>query len=162
MVGKIVVVFGSYHFMTPPKLLNNVKFLQKCLIVNHAGQILALRRNPSDVRRPNCWDLPGGNYEAGETIGDSLKREIIEETSLTAHSFRPIHIASNMGEAYQDISVIALTQVCTDWEGEVKLSSEHVEFRWVTPIEFLELETGDDGGFLKDSIRSYTSLLSHS
>lgn len=145
-----------------------MKFLQKCIVVDKSGRILALRRNPNDFRRPNCWDFPGGNYEAGESIEESIKREIFEETSLTAHTFRPIFVASNMGKTYQDINVIALTQVCTDWEGmpaeasakegEVELSQEHVEFRWVTPTEFMDLETGDDGGFLKDSLRAYLAL----
>lgn len=144
--------------MIMPKLLNNVKFLQKCIVVDKDGKILALRRDPNDIRRPNCWDFPGGNYEEGESIEECIKREIKEETSLIARTLKPIYVASNMGKTYQDINVIALTQVCTDWEGKVKLSSEHVEFRWVTPTEFMDLETGDDGGFLKASLRAYLAL----
>lgn len=141
--------------MSPPKLLQNVKFLQKCIVVDKDGKILALRRDPNDARRPNCWDLPGGNYEQGEGIDECIKREIREETSLVAKSVRPIYIAGNMGQIYADINVIAVTQLCTDWFGTVQLSSEHVEYRWVTPDEFMSLETGDDGGFLKDSLRAY-------
>lgn len=141
--------------MSAPKLLNNVKFLQKCVVVNKDGKILALRRNPSDVRRPNCWDLPGGNYESGETVEECIKREVQEETSLTLQTVHPIYVSSNMGKTYQDINVIALAQVSHDWIGKVKLSEEHVEFRWVTPDEFMNLKTGDDGGFLKDSLRVY-------
>jgi 8-oxo-dGTP diphosphatase len=144
--------------MAAPKLLNNVKFLQKCIVVDNAGKILALRRDPNDVRRPNCWDLPGGNYEEGETIEECIKREVREETSLIAHTLRPIYVASNMGETYQNINVIALAQACDKWEGEVKLSSEHTEFHWVTPEEFMDLETGDDGGFLKQSLQAYLTL----
>jgi 8-oxo-dGTP diphosphatase len=145
--------------MPAPKLLNNVKFLQKCIIVDDKGLILALRRDPKDVRRPNCWDLPGGNYEEGETIDDCIKREVKEETSLTIHTVRPLYVSGNMGTTYHDINVIALTQMCSDWTGEVVLSSEHVEFRWVKPGEFMELETGDDGGFIKDSLRAYTDIV---
>ncbi len=123
------------------------------------GKILALRRNPADVRRPNCWDLPGGNYEAGEDVNDALKREIKEETSLQAVRLRPIYLTSSAGKIYADTTIFALTQLCDKWKGEVKLSSEHVEFRWVTPQEFMELETGDDGGFLKDSVRAYLKTI---
>ena len=56
--------------MTPPKLLNNVKFLQKCIVVDKGGKILALRRDPNDVRRPNCRGLPRRHYEEGESIDE--------------------------------------------------------------------------------------------
>lgn len=148
--------------MSAPKLLQNVKFLQKCIVVNKEGKILALRRDPNDNRRPNCWDFPGGNYEQGEGIDECIKREIREETSLIANSLRPIYVSGNMGKIYGDINVIAITQLCVDWSGTVQLSSEHVEFRWVTPAEFMSLETGDDGGFLKDSIRAYLVSLNTS
>lgn len=144
--------------MPQPKLLNNVKFLQKCIVIDKYGKILALLRNPSDARRPNCWDLPGGNYEEGESIEECIKREVREETSLIAKSVSPVYIASNMGTTYQDINVIAVCQVCLDWTGEVILSDEHVAYRWLTTDEFVTLETGDDGGFLKDSLRAYISL----
>lgn len=141
--------------MAQPKLLNNVKFLQKCIVVNKEGRILALHRDPNDARRPNCWDFPGGNYEQGETVEECIKREVWEETSLIVYSCRPIHVASNMGKTYQDINVIALAQLCDKWEGDVVLSDEHTEYRWVNPAEFMELETGDDGGFLKASMQAY-------
>ena len=41
-----------------------------------------------------------------------------------------------------------------DWVGDIVLSDEHVEFRWVSAEEFMDLETGDDGGFLKDSLKA--------
>lgn len=143
--------------MNKSKLLNNVKFLQKCIVVNSDSKILALRRDPNDVRRPNCWDLPGGNFEEGEDVNESLVREIREETSLRAKGLRPIYIASSMGAVYKGVTVLAVTQICDTWEGEVKLSSEHVEYRWVTPDEFMMLETGDDGGFLKNSVRAFST-----
>lgn len=141
--------------MTAPKLLNNVKFIQKCIIVDDKGRILALRRGPNDARRPGCWDLPGGNYEDGEDVNEAIKREIMEETSLKAYSLKPIYIASSIGKTYKNITVFALTQLCSKWEGEVKISDEHTEYRWVTPDEFMDLKTGDDGGFLKDSLQAY-------
>jgi hypothetical protein len=64
-----------------------------------------------------------------------------------------------MGKTYEGVTVIAVTQTSNDWEGDVKLSDEHVEYRWITPSEFMNLETGDDGGFLKDSMKAYTVMI---
>lgn len=58
--------------MTAPKLLNNFKFFQKCIVVDQKGKILALPRDPHDARRPNCWDFPGGNYEEGESVAECV------------------------------------------------------------------------------------------
>jgi hypothetical protein len=51
--------------------------------------------------------------------------------------------------------VFAVTHVCAKWTGEVVISDEHTEFRWVTPKEFLTFDFGDDGGFFVASIQAY-------
>ena len=58
------------------KVLNSVQFIQKALMVNSDGKILALKRTISDDFRAGCWDLPGGRYEEGEDILDAIRREI--------------------------------------------------------------------------------------
>jgi 8-oxo-dGTP diphosphatase len=142
-------------------LINNVKFFQKCIIVNDKGQILALRRDLSDVRRPGCWDFPGGTYEVGEDVIESVQREVKEEANLIAKKVLPIYISNKTGISNKDVTVIAVSHYCVDWEGEVKISDEHVEYRWVTVEEFMSLDTGDDEDFLKNSLRAYIALPHH-
>lgn len=38
---------------------------------------LYLMRN--DPKHPNCWGLPGGKVETGETLIDGIRRECVEE-----------------------------------------------------------------------------------
>ncbi len=106
--------------------LNGVLFLQKCIVVNDKGQILALKRSLSkDSDRSGCWDLPGGTYELGEDVIDSIKREVMEEVSLKIIDPKPIYLASGLDSANQFMSseiVFAVTHMATRWDGEVKIS----------------------------------------
>ena len=139
--------------------LSGVLFLQKCIIVNNQGLILALKRSPTqDFDRSGCWDLPGGTYERGEDVIDSIKREVKEESSLTIIDPKPIYLANGLDNANHFMSsevVFDVTHVCSKWVGEVKISDEHTEFKWITPEEFMTYDFGDDGGFFSDSIRAY-------
>lgn len=135
-----------------------VKILTKNIIVNREGKILALKRSDTDMRRPGAWDMPGGGKDMGEDIYDSARREIEEESGLVAKALQVVYVESGMG-FIDGKDVLALCFVCQDWSGEVKLSDEHVEYAWVTPQEFLELGTGDDGGFLHQSVRAWLNFL---
>ena len=48
-----------------------------CLIFNEKGQV-SLQKRSND----NLWENPGGSMELGETIYDTIIREIKEETNL--------------------------------------------------------------------------------
>jgi 8-oxo-dGTP diphosphatase len=140
--------------------LSGVLFLQKCIIVNDKGQILALKRSlTKDSDRSGCWDLPGGTYERGEDVIDSIKREVKEETKLDIIDSYPIYLANGIDHPNDFMSgenVFAVTHVCTKWAGEVTISDEHTEYRWISPQEFLTYDFGDDGGFFNASIQAYT------
>lgn len=144
------------------KILSNVLFLQKCIVVDDKGRILALKRSETketkDSNRSGCWDLPGGTYERGEDVIDSLKREVMEEVGLTIIDPKPVYLANGLNNANEFMSsevVFAVTHVATEWSGEVIISDEHTEYRWVTAEEFLTYDFGNDGGFFKASISAY-------
>lgn len=145
------------------KVLSGVQFIQKAIILRENGEILALKRTMGDDFRAGCWDLPGGRYEEGEDVMDAIKREIKEEVSLNTLTIRPIYLTSGINFANQLMSgktVFAACHLCTKWEGIVKISDEHVEYRWVTPQEFMTFNFGDDGGFFKSSINAYLKTIS--
>ena len=141
--------------------LNHVLFLQKCIIIGKDGKILALKRGVEKNQRSGKWDLPGGGYETGEDVKGAIKREVTEETTLSVYDPRPIHVASglNFSSEFMDGEVVfAVCYVSNRWEGDVKISDEHTEFRWVTPNEFAKLDFGKDGGFFVSAINAYAAF----
>jgi len=111
----------------------------KCFIVNEAGDVLVIRRSGTAPRRALEWDFPGGFLEPNEAIDDAVCRETLEETGLEISNPRLIHGFSQY-EADINLSGTWLFFVASiPDKGEVSLSSEHDDYRWVQPKELLEL-----------------------
>jgi len=110
------------------------KIPQKALIEEN-GKFLIIKRSKDAKHFPDCWDLPGGKLERGETPNEGLKREVKEETSLEINVFDPIfsHIQTKKKFAY------IIVFECEIVSGEIKLSNEHSEYKWATKEEILEL-----------------------
>ena len=60
--------------------LSDYKFV--VVMARHAGGLLLCRKKGRDT-----WETPGGHIEAGETPFEAAKRELQEETGLTAESW---------------------------------------------------------------------------
>ena len=51
------------------------------LVTDDEGKILLINRKEKELpEADNRWELPGGKLEFGETIGQAVEREILEET----------------------------------------------------------------------------------
>ena|ERR1051326_3658125 len=52
-------------------------------IIERGGRILICQRR-GDHAHPLKWEFPGGKVEAGELPADALRRELVEELTITA------------------------------------------------------------------------------
>jgi 8-oxo-dGTP diphosphatase len=82
-------------------------------------------------------DLPGGQVEEGESFEQCLHREIQEETGIRVRILRLV--SKWTYEKGPELTVAGVTYLCEYLSGDVKLSSEHREYCWMTPVELEQL-----------------------
>ncbi|MFZ2199771.1 MAG: NUDIX domain-containing protein [Microgenomates group bacterium] len=144
------------------KILNNVRLIQKCIIVGKDGKVLVLKRAADDQSRGGNWDLPGGGYEQGEEVIAAIKREVMEEVGLTVSTLSPVYFTNRIGVGegfFKGDTVFGACYMSTDWTGDLVLSSEHVEYKWASPQEFKAYNFGADSGFFVEAIVAYLHSL---
>lgn len=100
------------------------------------------------------WDLPGGRVEKGEDLKEAVQREVLEEIGEVGFELGPI-VGGCTLKISSDEKVLRKVHhyyFGTYHQGEIVLSDEHSEYRWVT-LE--EVESNDEfKEWIKNAIRS--------
>lgn len=95
------------------------------------GRLLVLQR-PTGT-----WDPPAGRLGPGETFERGAVRELYEETGLLVVPRRIL--ATWVGQTPQGRRLAAVTYIGRAGTEDVRLSHEHLDYRWVTLGEWLAL-----------------------
>lgn len=107
----------------------------KILLENREGKYLVLFRTEG-----RYWDMPGGRINPGTPLIDNLKREVAEETGLKIKGLPELITVQDL--LWPDKHVVRITYSGFA-DGEVKLSEEHSEYKWLTMEEISELKPLD-------------------
>lgn len=109
------------------------------LLVDGQGRVLVARF--SKVR--DHYVVPGGHVEYGETIGEALVREMVEETGLTPTRYRLLRVGERIRpRLYKDGThhLVHLDFLVDEWIGELRLDEEELsDGVWLAPRAALEL-----------------------
>jgi 8-oxo-dGTP pyrophosphatase MutT (NUDIX family) len=105
------------------------------------GQILflALKRSSGNPIYPGLWQAVTGTIETGETAIECALREVEEETGLKPKEIWTIPFVGTFFDPYQNsVNAIPVFGVLVDYQEEIRISSEHTEFAWLSLEEFIE------------------------
>ncbi|MCM0622522.1 NUDIX hydrolase [Nocardioides bruguierae] len=110
------------------------------IVQDDQGRVLLIHKTDN-----NLWALPGGGHEIGESITDTVVREVKEETGydvvverLTGTYTNPNHVmAYEDGEVRQQFSIAFAARLVG---GEARTSSESKRVQWVEPASADDLE----------------------
>ena len=115
-----------------------LRHIQKAL-VKEGDKFLVLLRAKDAKHFPCCWDFPGGKLEEGEDPFAGIEREVLEETGLKV---KALQIVGTYHVTLEDkIPRRFIIYSANTLSGNLKISSEHSDFKWATREEILRLET---------------------
>jgi 8-oxo-dGTP pyrophosphatase MutT (NUDIX family) len=103
------------------------------LIQNPSGKYLVIKRSKTDYYDPDTWDLPGGGIEEGEGVQIGFAREALEEAGMKVVGVKITH-AYTLNDRSLQLAVSAHTE-----DGEIILSPEHQDYKWMDYSEFISL-----------------------
>ena len=95
------------------------------IIRDHQERILLQRR--SDYGN---WGLPGGGMEAGESVEETMRREVLEETGLVVndHELYGVYSGPRMQYRYPDGNEVVFVMFILTrrwiWKGRQKIKAE--------------------------------------
>ena len=103
------------------------------VVTNEDGDILLIHKTDNDL-----WALPGGGHDVGESIADTVVREVKEETGVDVEVTGivglytdPRHVmVYDDGEVRQQFSICFSTKLLG---GDLTTSSESKAVEWVAP-----------------------------
>ena len=99
------------------------------ILAVHEGRLLLMRRanNPGK----GIWFLPGGRIRYGETIEETVLRELDEETGLTA---RNVEAKGSMTHFWSDAHYVTTIHRVDVAGSEIRMDDEHDGYMWVSEL----------------------------
>lgn len=118
---------------------NSIVVAVTAVVRDGAGRLLLIRRTDNDL-----YAIPGGAQEIGETISQTVVREVKEETGIDVEVSGLVGVYSDPdhviefsdGEVRQEFSLCFRARPIG---GELRTSSESKEVLWVDPTRLDEL-----------------------
>ena len=122
---------------TTPTILCNL-----CMVEDlKNGKVVLQYRSPERYKKWSGYAFPGGHIEEGESLAESVIREVYEETGLTIAA--PKLVAVKDWEPDEGGRYIVFCYKATEYTGQLR-SSEEGEVSWVEKDQLEKLDLSYD------------------
>jgi 8-oxo-dGTP pyrophosphatase MutT (NUDIX family) len=103
------------------------------VVFDRDGRALMQRRADTGT-----WGFPGGSSELGDSLEDTARRELLEETGLHADDLEFVTVLSGAefffaypnGDQIYNVGAVFVARA---WHGELRMDAESLELRWFAP-----------------------------
>lgn len=123
------------------------------LVVDDDGRLFFQRRSAHRRLFPNCWDIVGGHVEPGETVEETLHREVIEETGWRISVVLGLvgDYAYRGDDGIDRVESDFLVRVDGDLRRPRLEADKHTEYRWLaeTDLDVLDEHRDVDDGLIR-------------
>ena len=110
------------------------------IIKNQEGnKFLIVKRSVNEIAFPGKWAFPGGKVEKGQTILETLRREILEEVDLEIEDYKK-YLKDYTFVRPDGHNVVGLSYFVRAKSERVRLSKDLEDFRWITPEELKDFD----------------------
>ncbi len=132
----------SDYIMDLRKIVGHRPLLQvgaSVIVEDEAGRILLQLRSDN-----HCWGYAGGSVELDEVVEEAARRELYEETGLTAEKLELFGIFSGKDTHYiypngDEVSNVDIVYICREYSGELKCQDGEVDaLRFFDPDDLPE------------------------
>lgn len=130
--------------MNTEEVLNIKAIENNCtaaIIIRDGSVLLGNRVYPE--KELSVWNFPGGRCDEGETIGETLKREIFEEIGIKSSDFKIIDFIGESKGSYRD-DTVHMFYCSIDEEPILMEPDKFKEWKWFNIEEGLEIHFNDD------------------
>ena len=96
------------------------------LIINQENEFLVCQRN-NKTYLPDLWELPGGKLKEGESLTETLQRELLEEINIKAINFSKL-ISTFFN--YPSGLIVINGFLVKQWQGDIQ-AKEGQNLKWI-------------------------------
>jgi len=126
------------------------------LLINDLGEVLIDLRT-HDKKMGGLWEFPGGKQENGESIENTIERELIEELGIK------VKVGSKLIEfdyIYNDKKHHFIAYICKSVSGKPQPLAS-LEIKWVHPSKLNNYRFPEANIILIDALKEYLLLYKH-